>query len=281
MPTAAVSSNQSQVQERPSQLRWRSLLGRAANTRWIPSIMALLLLAALWEIGGRGALGKTVFLPPLSAVVAAWWQLVERGDLQTALLQSGRLFLAGFGLSLVMGVLTGALMARSRKFDYLLSMYVNFFLASPQVAFIPIIIILFGIGFWARVAAMFMYVFFMINVTTYAAIRNCNTTLIEMAESFGAKETQLFLKVMVPDALPMMAEGIRLGIIQAIKGMIVIEMIISISGLGYLTRYYSGAFRTDSLYAVVLTIVVLALVVSGATQYVERRLLRWTKTNST
>lgn len=260
-----------------SRQRW---LDRAFNARLTWQIGGALALLALWQAIASNFVAGSLFFPSPSSVVDAWWQMILTGTLQDALSASFQLLVAGFGLASVLGILLGALMARYRKLDYVLGMYVKFFLASPQIAFVPVIVLLFGIGFWARVAALFMFTFFTINVTTYSGIKDTDVNLVEMARAFGASERQLFWKVMLPNAMPLLIAGLRLGVIQAVKGMIIVEMLITLNGLGYLTRYYSGAFATDFLYAVLLTIVILAIFISGVTQVAERRALWWSRLGS-
>ena len=96
-----------------------------------------------------------------------------------------------------------------------------------------------------------------------------------MARAFGARESELFLKVILPAALPMIMAGIRLGMGRAILGMVTSEMILSAVGFGVLLMTFGASFNTPALFATLLTIVLLAVGLLALVQYVDRRLTPW------
>jgi NitT/TauT family transport system permease protein len=96
-----------------------------------------------------------------------------------------------------------------------------------------------------------------------------------MAQSFGAGETALFRRIFLPSALPAIMLGLRLGAVQAVKGMVVGEMLISLVGLGERLIYYGNTFLITELYAVILTVLVIALVISQLAQFADRALVKW------
>ena len=96
-----------------------------------------------------------------------------------------------------------------------------------------------------------------------------------MARAFGAGEASLFRRIYLPAALPAVMLGLRLGAVQAVKGMVVGEMLISLVGLGERLIYYGNTFLITELYAVVLSVLVIALLASQLVQACERALVRW------
>src|SRR6266542_3373715 len=124
-------------------------------------------------------------------------------------------------------------------------------------------------------AAVFMFSFFVIVVNTTTGVRGTERSLVEMARSFGAGEGDLFGRIYLPSALPAIMLGLRLGAVQAVKGMVVGEMLISLVGLGERLIYYGNTFLITDLYAVILTVLVLALAVSQLAQSLDRALIRW------
>ena len=111
-------------------------------------------------------------------------------------------------------------------------------------------------------------------------IQTVDPGLVEMAGAFGASERQLFLKVLLPGALPLTMAGLRLAIGHAVRGMITAEMLVALFGLGALLRTYGGRFDAERLFAVLLVVIGAALVCTYAVKAVERRMTRWDEAGS-
>jgi NitT/TauT family transport system permease protein len=236
-------------------------------------IAAIALLLILWEVLGRTQ--DLLFLPPFTRVLAAWWELFQKGQMISNLGASLLALAAGFSLSVVTGLATGILMGLSKRFESLLDIYVNAFLATPSILLVPVFFILFGMGDMTRVAVVFWYSYFIIVINTCCAIRTVDQDLVEMARSFGADGWQLLWKVRLPDALPLIMAGLRLGVGRAVKGMINGEMFIALVGLGAMVRIYAASYDVERLFAVILNILVVALIAIGIVQAIDRRLTRW------
>jgi NitT/TauT family transport system permease protein len=244
---------------------------RIAATR--STVFALLVGVGVWELVGR--LWQINFLPPFSSVLRASVSMIVSGQILGYLAASLVGLVVGYGLAAACGVTLGLLMGRYRKVEYLFDLYLNAFLAAPKIVFVPVLFALFGVSRTVQIAVVFLSAFFIIVVNTMSAIRTVDATYVEMARSFGAKERQLFLKILLPGALPLTMAGLRLGMGRAVKGMINGEMFIAIFGLGALLRTYSSRFDAEKVFAILLVVIVVALVCTSAVQYVERRVTRW------
>ena len=100
-------------------------------------------------------------------------------------------------------------------------------------------------------------------------------SLVEMARAFGASEWVIFRKVALWAALPSIMVGLRLGALQAVKGMVVGEILIAVTGLGERLIYYGNTFLIPHLYAVILTVLLLAVGASQLILAIDRRVVRW------
>jgi NitT/TauT family transport system permease protein len=241
-----------------------------------PPVHPVVALAAggiVWEAAGR-SLGFR-FLPPLSSVVAASWQMIESGILVEHLRSSVASLAFGYGLAVAVGLPLGALMGRHRSLEHALDFYLHAFLASPNLIYIPILFAIFGVGRGTQVALVFLYSFFVVAANTMAGVRAGDSALEEMARAFGAREWQLLRAVVLPAALPLIMAGLRLGMGRAVKGMINGEMFIALTGLGAMIRTYGGRFEADRVLGVLLVIVTLAVTAVGSIQWMERRATRW------
>ncbi|HXG52583.1 MAG TPA: ABC transporter permease [candidate division Zixibacteria bacterium] len=243
------------------------------NARLKSNAASILVLLALWEICGRAA--DSVLIPPLSRVAAAWIRLAASGRLWDSLLISLATLAAGFCLAAAAGVVVGLLMGRFREVEHLLDLYINALMSAPATAFVPVLILWLGLGVASRIAVVFFFAFFVVVVNTLTGVKQVDRTFLEMARSFGARETEIFFKVMLPAAAPAIFAGIRLGMGRAVKGMVTGEMLLTLTGMGGMIMQYGSAFATDALFAVILTVLVVALITTKAVQLVDRRLTGW------
>ena len=236
-------------------------------------LLSLITLALLWEIAGRT--GNTRLLPPFSIVVVAWFELLVSGQLFRALSISFQAMALGYVLSVLFGVPLGLLMGRYRRLESFLDIYMTALLTVPMISFIPFLVIAFGLGLHSRVWIVFLFAFVIIAINTTAGVRNVDATLTEMARSFGARESDLFLKVIVPAALPMIMAGLRLGMGRAVLGMVTSELILAVVGFGAMLMTFSASYNSPALFATILTIVLLAVALLALIQYLDRRLMPW------
>jgi NitT/TauT family transport system permease protein len=236
-------------------------------------VVALLGLAVVWEILGR--LNVSMFIPPISQIAAVWWTLLANGTLTAAAGSSLLSFVKGFVPAAVVGVIVGLAMGRFATVRYLLDGWVNALMSAPLSALVPVLIALFGLRDTVVAATVFMFSFFVIVVNTMTGVRGTDRSLVEMARVFGAGELALFGRVYLPSALPAMMLGLRLGIVQAVKGMVVGEMLISLVGLGERLIYYGNTFLITELYAVIVSVLLIALLTSALVQAGDRVLIRW------
>ena len=229
------------------------------NSRFGTHILSLLSLAALWEIAGRV---DEFHADPaaLSQIGAAWWKLWMSGKLPANLSMSLTTLALGFSLAVLFGIVVGLLMGRFRAVEHFLDLYVNALMSAPTTAFVPVLILWFGLGVESRIAVVFLFAVFVIIINTMTGVKQVDSVLVEMARSFGASEREVFFKIILPAALPAIMAGLRLGIGRAVKGMVTAEMLLTLTGIGAMIMQYGSSFATDSLFAVILTILIIALI---------------------
>jgi NitT/TauT family transport system permease protein len=243
------------------------------NSRFSTNVLSILSLAVLWETVGR-AMDSTL-IPPLTQIGAAWWKLLSSGKLLANLGMSLTTLAIGFCLAAFVGVVLGVLMGRFRAIEHFFDLYVNALMSAPTTAFVPVLILWFGLGMESRIAVVFLFAIFVIIINTMTGVKQVDTVLLEMARSFGAREREIFFKIMLPAALPAIMAGLRLGMGRAVKGMVTAEMLLTLTGIGAMIMQYGSSFATDSLFAVILTILLVALLAMKAVQWIDRRLTGW------
>lgn len=251
----------------PQVKRYKALIDRFSTP------LALVAGLIIWEVVGR--ISNAVFFAPFSEAVRAFWRLALSGELTHAVTTSLQSLLLGFTLAAVLGLSIGIAMGLSDTVRYTLDVYINTFMAAPLIALIPIIAIFVGLDVWGRAAIVFLFSFFVITVNAEAGVRTTDPDLIEMAQSFCLSRRRIFMTVILPGAMPAILAGVRLGLVQGIKGMVTAEIFMAITGLGALLDYYGSQFKAAELFAVLLLVVAISMLVSSGFMLLSRRLTRW------
>lgn len=240
---------------------------------WVIRIVSLVVLMSAWQI--VGARMNPIFLSTPSKIVMALVDMGSNGKLVEALKISILGLVIGYGAAVIVGVPLGILMGRSRSLEAALDPYVNALYVTPRVALIPLLLIWFGIGFEAQVVVIFLSCIFPMIVNSHAGVRDISNNLVDTARAFCASERQLFTEVILPASVPFVMTGLRLGIGQAVIGMIVGQMFLALSGLGKLLVDYGNFYKTDYVFGVVVVVGLLGIIVTEGVRAVERRFAHW------
>lgn len=244
----------------------------AANgVGWI--LPALLIVG--WEIAARlGELPPTI-LPAPSDVVAALWKLTLSGEIFRNIGVSAWRALTGFAIGGSIGFLLGlanGLSSRSRELsDTTLQMVRNI----PHLALIPLVILWFGIDEEAKLFLVALGVFFPIYINTLHGIRTVDAQLIEMGRVYGMSPLTLFLKVILPGALPSIFVGLRYALGIMWLTLIVAETISASSGLGYMAMQAREFLLIDIVVLSILIYALLGKLADSAARTLERQFLKW------
>jgi NitT/TauT family transport system permease protein len=237
--------------------------------RRIPAAFSLLIWAGIWEIVGQFNL---VFIfPPLSSVLVALVEIVQRRDFHEAAVVSLKAFSIGMGVAVVGGVLLGFLMGRVEAANQVLGMWVNIFASAPLSSLVPVLMLLFGLGQLTIVVTVILFSIWIIALDTYAGVRHISPSLEEMGRSFGASRWQMFAKVLFWAALPEILAGIRLGLIRAVKGIVIGQLLVAVVALGRMFQTYSRSFLMEEFWALTLILFVFALGFSALIGLLEHR----------
>jgi NitT/TauT family transport system permease protein len=238
-----------------------------------PTVISFIVLVGGWELLGRA--WNVQFFPPLSAVLAKLGTLIGNGSITSALGTSLVNLAIGFSISLVFGLGIGFLMGAFKRVNAALDIYVNALLTAPSLVFAPIFFAIWGLGREPVIAVVVMYSIFIMIINTVAAVTNVPISLLEMGRSYNASRFQIFRRIVIPSALPLIMAGVRLGAGRAVKGMLNGEMFIAIVGLGRLVMDGSRAFDASLVLSVLIVIVVIAFAVVWAVQQIDNYLTRW------
>lgn len=227
----------------------------------------------LWFLVSIAA-GPNLVPDPVRTVVAGV-ALVRDGRIVTATLQSLHVYLSGYAVAVAVAIPVGMLMGGIPYLGRTLDVYVNALMATPRVAFIPLVIVFLGLGAEAKIAIVFLGAVMPILINTYAGILNSDDELIEMARSAGASRFQIYWRIMLPGAVPFVAVGLRLGATIGLINTVVAELYTAVSGLGGLLAIYGNTFQMAPYFVVVLVLAVIGSVVTQLLRMLELRAQRW------
>lgn len=243
-----------------------------ARVRFFQLVLAALILIA-WEVVGQ-RVGSFILAPPTD-LITAFVDIAGSGELIRALWDSLYGLALGYSAAAICGVAIGLLMGWYPRVAFVLNPFVSALYVVPVTALVPLLIVWLGIGAAPRIVTVALFAVFEILLTTYTGVRDADQRLVEMARSFGATPRQLFAKVILFDALPIIFTGLRIGAGRAIKGMVVAELIFAVTGLGGLVLSYSSRFQTARIMVVVIVVSLLGVFLVGLVQLLERKLAPW------
>jgi len=234
------------------------------------SVLAFLL---LWEWAARVPVSFN-FPSPL-ATLAALVALVRSGALPAATLISVQSLLLGFGAAVLVGVPLGLVMGVVRPVGRVARVYLDLLIALPTAALVPLVILSVGINVLSSAVIVFAFSAPFVTLNAYGGVRDVRPRLVEMARAFDASRGQLFARIVLPSALPMIFAGVRYGLSRAFVGLIIAELLLSPFGLGRLIMTARSMFEHDQMFATVLWTLLLAAAALAGLGRIEARLLRW------
>lgn len=234
--------------------------------------LVILLIAGMYWLNANWG---NLTMPHPRDVLDEFWRMWTDGTMVRALLQTLNVLSLGFLLAAVTGVAAGIILGGFRLVGRVLDPFVNAMNSTPGVAFVPLIIVWFGLYTEAKVVVVWNAAVFPILISTAAGIDHSDNDLIEMGRSFGASRARLFWQVMLPSAIPSILSGLRIGAAVAVVGTVVAELLMAQSGLGGLLAAAGNRFEMDRYFAVVVVLMVLGTLITLFLRYAEGRLAGW------
>jgi sulfonate transport system permease protein len=243
-------------------------------TRTLPWLVPLFVLLA-WQIGSDLGVIQANVLPAPSAVAAAGWRLARSGELWTNVEVSAARALLGFaiggGIGFAFGMANGLSSLSESLTDSSLQMIRNV----PHLALIPLVILWFGIDEQAKIFLVALGVFFPIYVNTLHGVRSVDPHLLEMGRAYGMSERALFLRVVLPGALPSIFVGLRYGLGIMWLTLIVAETISASSGIGFMAMNAREFMQVDVVVFSILIYAALGKLADSTARLLERTTLAW------
>jgi ABC-type nitrate/sulfonate/bicarbonate transport system permease component len=245
------------------------------------SLFPLLVLMILWEALSRSGWVSSRLMPSVTLIAQAFYDELLSGQL--VFHASASLFraLTGFSLAVVVGVILGALMARSRWFDALFEPVFSMGYPVPKIAFYPLFIFVLGFGSPSKIALIFLECLFPIALNSYFGIKAVERKFRWSAANMGASSAQTFFKVLAPAAAPTIFTGIRVALPLSMVVVVITEMIGDSRGLGYFIAYSSASFKYPVAYAAVGAVALIGFLLDRTLVFLRNRIVFWERSDAT
>jgi NitT/TauT family transport system permease protein len=246
-------------------------LSHASRVKWARWAI-LLALVVLFEIDGRFYADPAFLQPPSAVVVALFDKILNNPQIISAVLTSIVEIGTAYGLAIVFGFIIGVAVgstgfARASFFPIVLLLY-----AIPQVSLMPLVILVFGLGPASKIAFGFSHGIFPVIVNVIAGMRNVNEVYLRGARSMGASRRDILRHVIFPHMVPSFFVGLRLSMTLTLLGVILAELYVSTSGIGYFARLFAESYNPAPLFALIGILAAIALAFNGVVRLAERRL---------
>jgi ABC-type nitrate/sulfonate/bicarbonate transport system permease component len=234
-----------------------------------------LLLAIGWEVVARLELVSTTALPPLSAVVVSWVEMIKDGELVINGVSSLYRAFAGLVLAIAIGGTLGILMAWWKPVNVLLSPLVEILYPLPKSALIPVTVIWLGFGDGSKILLIFLGCMLPVTVGAFNGARSSEQALVWSARSMGASRLRMLWDVVLPSAMPELLNGVRTALALSFILLVSSELIVAQKGFGFLIGSFGANGSYDAMYAVVLTVAFLGFAADRVYLVVTKRALAW------
>lgn len=238
----------------------------------------LLLFGAWWLVTGQGWV-RPLFLPSPGAVLEQFLNVATRGFGGSTLLEHTlwslyRVF-GAFALACVTAIPIGIAMGVNRVARGVFDPPIEFYRPIPPLAYLPLIIIWFGIGDLGKVILIYLAVFAPMALNARAGVRSVSMEQIHAAYSMGASRLQVIRHVILPAALPEILTGMRIGIGFGWTTLVAAEMVAATAGLGFMVLNAAEFLRSDVVIMGIVVIGALAWLFDLFMRWVERTLVPW------
>jgi NitT/TauT family transport system permease protein len=228
-----------------------------------------------WEVASRSRLLNPFYFPPFSQVVAKGFEMFAGGAIWQHMIFSLTNFSLGFAVAVLFGVAAGIPMGWYPGLSKTLDPLLSGIYATPLIALLPLVIMLFGLGAVSKIIMTFLAAVFPMLINTMTGIANTDGHLVRMSRSFGAGDSAIFFKVSIPGSLPYIVAGMRVALGRALVYIVVAEQYGAAMGLGYLSSVAAQRFQMAAMFVPIVIIAFLGALLTELLKAVERRLEKW------
>lgn len=251
----------------------KSVVDRIPNWAWLLISLAVALL--VWTALSFGEKTGRSFchpweIPGLFVTVA-----FERGILLSDIASSLLTVVAGYLIGFVIALPLAILMAWYRPVRYVVQPWIQFIRNIPPLAYVPLIVLMLGVGRQPQITVITISTTLIMSITIFQGVVNIDETLIKAARVLGAKDKDVFVRVIAPASLPFILTAARLGASTALTTLIAAESVGSGLGLGMRIRAFNSNYEPGPMLLYIIIIGIIGLIIEKLIKFVERKLTGW------
>ena len=213
--------------------------------------------------------------PFIPEIIKAIKTVIERGVLAEDFISSMISVVLGFVLGFITAVPVAFLMAWYMPVRNILEPWIQFIRNIPPLAYVPLIVIAAGVGRRPQVIVIWLATFLIMTVTIYQGVRNVGETLIKAARVLGAKDKDIFIKVIFPATTPFILTAVRLGVSVALTTLIAAESTGATAGMGMRIRSFANSFEVAPMLLYIILIGIIGITSEKIIKTLERKLTGW------
>ena len=241
--------------------------------RWVGALVMFVVLFVLWEFATKLLGIKEYLLPPPSKI---WTEFLKR---QAIVMNAAWIttveIIGGYLLAVAISIPLAMAIAYSRFVENTIYPIIVFLQIIPKIAIAPLFIIWLGFGVTPKLLIVFLLCFFPIVVASVAGFKSVDPDVMDFARSTGASPTRMFFKIRLPQALPEIFTGLKIGAALSATAAVVAEFVASDRGLGYLLQQYNGQLETPMVFAIIVLLSLIGLAIYYFVEFIERLVIPW------
>jgi ABC-type nitrate/sulfonate/bicarbonate transport system permease component len=233
------------------------------------------LVVVVWELASQLRFAKRSLVSSPSLVVEVAWEEMTSGAIWPHIATSLTEWLLGFAIGLLLAIPLGLLLGVSRRAEALSSILLPAAYSMPNVAIVPLIILVAGIGLTQKVVVIVLAVIFPVIINTMLGAMSAERRYLDTARSFGASARRTLLSVVIPSTIPYILTGIRIAAGRALVGVVVAEFIAANQGIGFYVITAGAVADTSKVMFGLLLVGLFGVAVGELVRRTERRFDVW------
>jgi ABC-type nitrate/sulfonate/bicarbonate transport system permease component len=258
----------------------KQLLAKLINesNKWLPAFILIVILLFIWQIICiLASIPKWLLPMPTDILIELYqhWDLLLKHSFVTLYE-----IVIGFSFSIITGLIIGGFIAYSKTLEKSLYPIIISSQTIPIIAIAPILLVWFGYGLLPKVLVVGLIAFFPIAVNTIDGLKTIDEDIINMMKTLGASKSQIFKKIQIPNSLPSIFTGLRIGMASSVIGAVISEWVGSSEGLGYLMIRSKPQFLTERVFAAIFLLSVIGLLLFLFVNYCEKKIVYWKTTSN-
>ena len=245
------------------------------NRRTVVGAAAVVVFLVAWQLIGSHNIVRSDLISYPSEVAATFARMTASGELGKNAALSIMEFVQGYVPAVVAGIASGVVLALVRPLRLFFDPLLVAIYTAPAIAFIPILVVWFGVGVQSKIVIVFLSAVFPIMINTRTGVVEVAEPWLRAVRAFGATRMQLIAKAILPGSLPAIMAGLRLALGRGIVALIAAEMYVSLAGIGRLIQVYSSAARASEIIVLTVVIAVFGFACVSLVRTIEQRLGTW------